>query len=109
MKVKNRIKSSKEFEDIIHHGVCLKNKYLVLYYRSNDFGFSRIGISIPTKCGNAVVRNKIKRQLRAILAANHSFDIAKDYIFVARLAFDIRNFQTTTLAISDLLQKAGNN
>ncbi len=108
MKSKYRVKKYKEFQKVISDGSLLKSKTLTLYYLPNELGYARVGISIPTKSGNAVVRNKMKRQIRAIL--NTELDITKgfDYIFIARRNYDIDNFAVSKEDISDLLSKVGN-
>ena len=44
----------------------LSSKFFIAYYKNqkNNLKTSRIGISVSKKVGNAVVRNKIKRQIR---------------------------------------------
>ena len=48
----------------------------------------RVGFTVTKKVGNAVVRNRIRRRLRAAVAAlgGLSFQAGHDYVLVARLA-----------------------
>ena len=107
MKVKNRIKKDKEFQNVIDNGVLYRVDTLTLYYLKNQFGYPRVGLSIPTKSGNAVHRNKIKRQIRAILAKQLDFSLNYDLIFIARKNYDINNFDKTNKDIKTLLEKLG--
>lgn len=44
----------------------------------------RVGYTVTTKCGNAVVRNRIKRRLRALVReCEASFKPGNDYVFIA--------------------------
>ena len=78
-----------------------------LYFLKNDLGYPRAGISVPTKSGNAVIRNKIKRQIRAILAHELKEDLSLDLIFVVRKRFNIENFFESEKEIKELLEKVG--
>ena len=80
-----RIKSKKEFDNIIKQGENIKNKYFILYYVQKKENQSRFGIAVGKKLGNAVVRNKIKRQLREIIKlSKNKFPKGKDYIIIIR-------------------------
>jgi len=53
---------------------------LTFYFlKKNDLNESRFGISIKKKSGNAVYRNKLKRQIKNLLKLNHekikNFDV----------------------------------
>jgi ribonuclease P protein component len=80
MKVVNRIKASDDFALAIKKGKAQRNQSFVIHYRPNEFTYTRVGISVSSKLGNAVVRNQVKRQIRSmcdslIEYSNHSFDI----------------------------------
>lgn len=75
MKKKYRIKRNDEFQAVFKQGKSFANRQLVIYYleRKKQKHF-RIGLSVGTKIGNAVTRNRIKRYLR------ESFHSLKDRI-----------------------------
>ncbi len=85
MKKKYIIKSDKEFTDIIKNGKFVKSKEFVIYFRENNNSYARFGIAINTKIGNAVTRNKLKRQTREIITElNSLFKNNRDYIIMIR-------------------------
>ena len=66
MKVINRIKASDDFALAIKQGRAQRNQSFVIHYRTNEFNYVRVGISVSAKLGNAVIRNHIKRQIRSM-------------------------------------------
>ena len=80
MKIINRIKASEDFALTIKKGKAQRDQAYVVHYSENQLNYVRVGISVSSKLGNAVVRNHIKRQIRSmcdslIEYSNHSFDI----------------------------------
>lgn len=67
MKNKKIIKKNFEFQEIIGKQKFYRNSSFVIYYTKNDKGYFRYGISVGKKIGNAVTRNKIKRQIRMMI------------------------------------------
>ncbi len=68
MKKQYRVKKSKEIESIIKNHHFSTSPYFTLYYKEqNETNHFRYAMSVGKKIGNAVVRNKIKRQIRAIV------------------------------------------
>jgi ribonuclease P protein component len=66
MKNINIIKNNYEFQTIIGKRNCLKTNQFFIYRTPSDDHF-HYGISVGKKLGNAVARNKIKRQVRAMV------------------------------------------
>lgn len=69
-----------------------------------DYAAPRVGLTVTKKLGNAVVRNRIKRRLRAAIAANPSagFQIGFDYVLIARESAATASFAQ----LQENLQKA---
>ena len=109
MKVKNRIKKGTEFQKVIADGVEIKSHFYKLYFTSNDYGYPRIGISVPTKIGHAVVRNKIKRQIRAIIAQELNFELSFDIVIIVKRNYDTDSFNEVKQDFLELVKKVGNN
>ena len=79
MKKKEIIQKSNDFSKIINKNTKVKNKYFSIFYEKNND--TLFGISIPKKTGNAVIRNKIKRQVKNIIDKN-KIHIQKNYNYV---------------------------
>ena len=108
MKVVNRIKSSDEFVTTVKKGKTLKNSSYVVHYLKNDLNACRIGLSISKKVGNAVVRVRSKRQVRAMCDslidyANHTFDI----VIIVRRDFLDKSFDDNKKALNQIVSDIG--
>jgi len=68
MKKEYRVKKSSDIEMIVKTKQSTGNKYFVVYKKENhDNTHFKVAISVSKKYGNAVKRNKIKRQVREIV------------------------------------------
>ncbi len=86
MKKEYRIKKNEEFQSIIRKKQSVANRCFVVYYRKNNEHL-RIGISVSKKLGNAVVRNKVKRQVRMMAQEVFDKDRKNDLIIIVRNQF----------------------
>ena len=105
MIVKNRIKKYPEFQKVIAEGEVKKTSFFVSYSLQNELGYSRFGISVPKKTGNAVVRNRIKRQVRAAIAQSTTFQESIDTVFIVRKSYESENFDKIKTEIQELINK----
>ena len=71
MQRRNRLSRSRDFDAVYRHGRSTSTRFLVLYWfdRGDEPGEPRLGLAVPKAAGNAVARNRIKRQLREIWRA----------------------------------------
>lgn len=85
MKKQYRVKKSDEIEKILKNRKSSGNKYFVIYKKQNyEASNFRYAISVGKKVGNAVVRNHVKRQIRAIVDSIMVPDLKMDVFVVAR-------------------------
>ncbi len=65
------LKNNYDFQRIIEKNKPFKYRDYVLYIEKNDSNEYHFGFSVGKKIGHAVIRNKIKRQLRSIVSKKH--------------------------------------
>ena len=108
MKVVNRIKDNQEFVFTVRKGNVLKHNPFLIHYINNDKNVCRIGISVNKKLGNAVIRNRVKRQTRAMCDSlveytSHTFDV----VIVIKAEFLNNSFDDNKKILNNLLSKIG--
>ncbi len=73
MQRRNRLSRSRDFDAVYRHGRSVSTRFLTLHWferpAEEDDGEPRLGLAVPRAAGNAVVRNRIKRQLREVWRA----------------------------------------
>ena len=108
MRAINRIKSNEEFGTTVKTGKVLKQSPYIIHYIFNGLTYSRIGLSVSKKVGDAVTRNRVKRQVRAMCDSlidysSHTFDI----VIVVKSEFLDNSFDDNKNSLNSLLSKIG--
>lgn len=105
MKKYNIVKKNREFNEIINTKKYYKNELYVIYLKHTLNSNYRFGISVGKKIGNAVCRNKLRRQLRYIIDNNKKYyQKNTDYIIMIRKTCIISDFSTLEKRFIDLFK-----
>ena len=70
MKKINIVKKNRDFSRIIKNNRPIKSNLFVIYLEKHTNDIYKFGISASKKVGNAVTRNRVKRQIKSILDKN---------------------------------------
>ena len=70
MKKINIVKENRDYNRIIKENRPFKYKDYVIYIDKKELSIYRFGFSVGKKVGNAVTRNRVKRQIKEIVSQN---------------------------------------
>ena len=105
MKRTEMIKDKKIFNEIIRKGKYTKDKNFVIYYIDNKSEHTNFGIAIKKSIGTAVVRNRLKRQTRAIIDNNRKlFKNSYNYIIMIREGCLTSSFSEMSSSLETLMK-----
>lgn len=106
MKKFQRVRKSTEFSNIIHKRKSLSSPAYILYTQPRQEEKSRVGISVGKKLGKAVVRTRVKRQVRALIDSVYTFNEPFDSILIVRPTFLKLDFDQRKEMLQALHDKA---
>lgn len=105
MKKINIIKKSTDFEKIIKNNKSLRSKYFYIYIeKSEEKKIYRFGLSVGKKIGNAVERNKVKRQIKEIISQNN-YQNNFDCIIIVRKEIVNKTFSEIKKDLNEIIKK----
>ncbi|MGA2679500.1 MAG: ribonuclease P protein component [Sedimentisphaerales bacterium] len=81
----SRLLANSQFRFVLVKRLKAWDELLLLFARENGLDYPRLGISIGKSCGNAVVRNRLKRLLREAFRQNKHL-IAPGFDFVVSMS-----------------------
>lgn len=108
---RGRLTRSAEFDAVYRRGRSAASRHLVAYAFPSELVEVRLGVAVSRKVGNAVVRNKLKRQLREAFDALQPQPTQLDVVLVARPGLDeaveAQGFAWLQNEVGELVSKAG--
>ena len=107
MKKNYRIRKNEEFSSIIEKKVAISSPCFLLYIDDKKLDNSRVGISVSKKLGDAVVRNKIKRQVRMMFLNIYDFNTSNiDIICIVKSKYLENSFSYNQEQLEKVIKKA---
>ena len=108
MNQKFRLTRSNDFKWVKASGSVIQHPLMILVYARNKESYSRVAVVASKSIGNAVIRNKAKRRIRAgLVTIWHEILPSWDLIFYSRFKITEANFEEINKAIRHLLLRAG--
>lgn len=100
------MKNDKDYRRSYNKGKFCADAAVTAYFLPNRLNFNRLGITTGKKIGNAVMRNRARRIIKAAYRLNETkFPIGFDIVFVARPAIDGKKSTDIEKFISSRLLK----
>jgi ribonuclease P protein component len=80
-----RLRKRPEFLKLSRTGKKIHSRNFVVIYQTSERDLSRLGVTVSSKVGNAIVRNRIKRYVReAFRRRRYGFEPALDILVIAK-------------------------
>ncbi len=106
MKRREMVKENQDFQEIIHNHKFLTNECFTIYKKRYQHSYPQFGIAIKKNFGNAVERNKIKRQVRSLVDKyKKSFKNDTKYIIMIKNSCKNKNFTELEVHFTELIKE----
>lgn len=100
------LKKEKDFYNTYKYGKNFFSKNFIIKTNDSKNDFFRIGISVSKKhWKKAVIRNKIRRQIKNFCQKKNSCFIKLDYLIIVKYNYDTNCFHDNLNEFSKLLSK----
>ena len=108
LKFTTSLRKNHEFKRLYNKGKSAASQYAVVYIRRNGSPENRLGITVSTKLGGAVQRNRIRRRLKEVYRLNEGkLYPGYDIVIVARMRGKLAEFSVLESSVLGLFRKLG--
>ena len=106
MKLTTSLKKNHEFRRLYNKGKSAASQCVVVYCKRNGRVGNRLGITVSTKIGGAVQRNRIRRRLKEIYRLNeYTLRAGYDVVIVARVRSRFASYRELESSVLTLFKK----
>lgn len=105
MQKQYRLAKNEDFKRVIEKRQSFSNRSFVIFYDSNELEHSRIGISVSSKYGIAVLRNKAKRQVRMMIKEIFDLTHQIDIVIIIREGFKQKKYEENKTELNYIYEK----
>jgi ribonuclease P protein component len=108
MQQRFRLRRNEDFARLRRDGRTYRHPLLSLTFAPNGLSHNRYGFVTSRHLGMAVVRNRVRRQLRESVRLHHAeIRVGFDLVFIARQPIVGQPFLVVQRIVSELAQRAG--
>lgn len=106
LKITTPLKKNHEFKRLYNKGKSLAAPACVVYCRRNGTNENRLGVTVSTKIGGAVVRNRIRRRFKEIYRLSEDrLKPGYDIVIVARKRSRFAGYRELESVFMTLMKK----
>jgi len=103
-----RLRQQADFARLRREGRVKRHPLLMLSYAPNTCGHNRYGFITSKRLGSAVLRNRIRRQVREAVRLLHPhLSPGYDLVWIARDAIVGKPYQEISRTVNELCERAG--
>ena len=108
MRFTSSLKKNHEFKRLYNKGKSVASQCAVVYCRRNGRQDNRLGVTVSTKIGGAVQRNRVRRRFREIYRLNEgALSAGYDIVIVARVKSRFSGYREIEASILSAFKKLG--
>lgn len=110
MKKEFRVKSQQDFQKVISsRKKSASQSFVIFYLKRAEYPYARFGIAASKKIGGAVVRGRVRRQVRAMVdeVMKEQRIAPQEYVIVVRNPFLNRTYSANLEEMKTVFRKIG--